>query len=197
MFEGLTFRMATEAELPTVLDLRQSVYSEDLGHVPVDCLDDRSHHLVATDGIGRVVAAARIVGPDLRPFDFEAQIDLSRYIGPDRIPALLGRLCVRRDYRSVSYGTFVHIGLLKLALMFAQQHGVTDFFLYAFDYLVNFYRGALFYPLNVRIQIEPAGSMHLMHLDIPALLRSSAQSRPRLLSLLLDDQAAPRITLPE
>src|SRR6185295_13253889 len=95
-----------------------------------------------------VVATFRLVGPHQRPFDLEQFVDLDGLIGPDRTPALVGRLCIRDDYRIVRKDTFLQIGMLKLAYLFALKRGITDLVMYTYPKLCNFYRRALFNQLG-------------------------------------------------
>ncbi len=185
LFEGLTFKVADAAESAHAIALRDQVYKDDVGYVPTDDLDARSYHLIACDRGGDVVAAFRIVGPDQRPFEIEQYVNLFDVIEPDRSPALIGRLCVRRDYRKVRAGTFVQIGLLKLTYDFALKRGFTDLFMYTFTHLLKFYRGAFFKPLNISFHHSGYGCrMHLMHLDLIGLQDQHSKSKSSLARLL-------------
>ena len=166
MFDALTFKVADEEERQLALELRTVVYTADLGHVPDDGLDESAHHLVVRVTDGPVVAAVRIVGPEKRPFDFEMLCDLGSLLSPARRPALIGRLCVRRDYRTARRSTFIHVGLLRLAIDFGHQRGFTDYFLYTYPSLIRFYRGALFECVGDPFEHPDWGQISLMRLDL-------------------------------
>jgi len=186
LFEGLTFKVADATERLQAFDLQRKVYGEDVGHVPSDEFDERAHYLVAHDSDHEVVAAFRVVGPDLRPFDLEDYVDLSPYVAPDRRVALVGRLCIRHDHRRVSKRGMLPIGMLKLAFAFSQKCAFTDFVMYTFPDLVAFYRSALFHPLGLSF-IHPGYQcrMHVMHLDLIDLKPRMSGSRSPMAQLLL------------
>jgi len=188
LFEGLTFKVAEAEERAAALDLCRQVYQEDLGHVPIDGRDDIANHLIAVDTRGDVVAGFRVVGPESRPFDFEQSVDLDAILGPARRPALIGRLTIRREYRSVRKAAFLQIGMLKLAHAFAERQGITDFFLYTYPNLINFYRGSFFDLLDVTFEHPDWGSVHLMRMNVTELPRRCANSRSSLAKLLLDGE---------
>lgn len=188
LFEGLTFKVAETEERAAALDLCRQVYQEDLGHVPIDGRDDVAHHLIALDSRGDVVAGFRVVGPENRPFDFERSVDLGAILGPARSPALIGRLTIRRDHRSVRKAAFLQVGMLKLAHAFAERRGITDFFLYTYPNLIKFYRGSFFDLLDVTFEHPDWGSVHLMRMNVTELPRRCASSRSSLAKLLLDGE---------
>jgi hypothetical protein len=184
VFDGLAFRVAAGEERTRALELQHQVYAEDLGHVPEDSFDARAHFLVACADNGGVVAVFRLVGPEQRPFDLEAFVNVKEILAPGRIPALVGRLCIRRDHRNISKHMFLQIGLFKLAYAFAEKRGITDLLLYTYPKLIAFYRGALFNLVNRTFEHPDWGTVHLMHLDLLGLEARCAQSRNRLARLL-------------
>lgn len=186
MFEGLTFKVAEAEERVAALELCRQVYQADLGHVPVDGRDESAYHLVAIDSAGEIVAGFRVVGPETRPFDFEKSLDLDSILGPDRLPALIGRLTIRREHRGVRKAAFLQIGLLKLAHTFAVRRGITDFFLYTYPNLINFYRGSFFDLLDVTFDHPDWGAVHLMRMNVTELPHRCAGSRTSLAKLLLN-----------
>lgn len=177
-FEGLTFKVASSAETLRALELRDQIYARELGHVPQDGLDEVADHLVAIERGGDVVAAFRIVGPQYRPFEFERVIALKGIICADSVPAMIGRLWVRKDYRRISRSSVVHLGLLRLAYGFALARSITDFFLFTFDHLVPFYRRAHFHHLPVPYVHPHWGAMQVMHLDLRSHKSRSPQAIP-------------------
>lgn len=177
MFEGLSFKVAAGSERARALELQHLVYGEDLGHVPHDRFDACAHLLIACADGGDIVAAFRLIGPEQRPFDIEAVINLDKVIGPGRTPALVGRLCVRRDYRKVSKQAFLQVGIFRLAYAFAQRRAITDFVLYTYPNLIAFYRGGLFELVDGTFKHPDWGDVHLMHLDLNGLEARCARSR--------------------
>ncbi len=172
------------------MHLREVVYGRDLGHVPADGLDDRSYHLIARTHGGEVIAAFRIVGPEHRPFDFEQFVPLDTIIAPGGVPALIGRLCVRPDYRPVGKGIYLQFGLLKLAWDFCAKNSITDLFLYTYDNLIEFYRGAFFELLEFSFNHPDWGGVRLMHLDLTSLRERCVNSRSRFARFLLAENDA-------
>jgi predicted GNAT family N-acyltransferase len=185
LFDGLTFKLADPVERAQAFDLQREVYGGDVGHVPHDEYDQRADYLIAHDVNGEVVAAFRVVGPEQRPFDLEKFVDLSAVIAQDRSVALVGRLCIRHSHRDVSRKAFLPAGIMKLAFTFARKRGITDFVMYTFPHLVNFYRSAFFRTLN--LTFEHPGyrcTMHVMHLDLIDLEQRLSQSREPIARLL-------------
>jgi predicted GNAT family N-acyltransferase len=176
MLEGVSFKPASPAECQLALALREEVYLRDLGHVPDDGLDNRSDHLVGILGDGNVVAAVRIVGPEHRPFDFETFCDPRHSIQLGPAPALIGRLCVRSDYRAAHRSAFLHIGLLRLAVEFGLAKGLSDYILYTYPNLIRFYSGGLFRLVGMPFEHPDWGLIHLMHLNLLELKNECADS---------------------
>lgn len=185
LFEGLTFKVADVGERARAIDLRRRVYAEDVGHVEMDDLDERAHHLVCHDDSGEVIAALRVVLFDDRPFDIEHFVALDGLIPSDRFPAEIGRYCVRNDHRRVTRNHFVQLGMLKLAYAFARKRGATDFLMYTFGHLLDFYRGAFFQLLDVAFE-HPGYSqqMYVMRLDLVDFENRYSQSQQPVARLL-------------
>lgn len=186
MIGDFTFKVACSTELGDVLDLRATVYSEDLGQVPQDDLDECATHLIAVSHAGDVVAAFRVLGPDLRPFDFEQYAASSQLIPALARPALLGRLCVHRQYRQIRPNIQLHIGLLRLALRHAKNQGFTHLYLYTYDNLRAFYRAALFSDTQILFPHPTWGTVRLMCLEVQAVNQAHQHSRRKFLNLIFD-----------
>lgn len=185
MFDGLTFKVADLVERAEALELQREVYGGDVGHVPHDEFDEQGYYLIAHDREREVVAAFRVVGPEQRPFDIERFVDLSPLIAADRSVALVGRLCIRHSHRNVSRKSILPVAMMKLAFVFARKHGFTDFVMYTFPHLLNFYRRAFF--RTVDLTFEHPGyrcRMHVMHLDLIDLDTRLSQSREPMARLL-------------
>lgn len=160
--------------------LRVDVYREETGHAPVDPTDDSAWHFVAKDQHTDVVAAFRILGPEQRTFEFESQVDVSGFVPEGRSVALIGRLCIRADHRPITRSVYVHRGLMKLAIDFAREGGITDFVMYTFPHLLRFYRGVYFRDLDCTFLHPGYGQrMHLMHLDLVEFSKTPASRKLR------------------
>lgn len=187
-FAGLIFKVADAHEREQVLSMRLAVYSVEWPDTPtnqvVDKLDEASYHLIAlAERDYSIIAAARIVPAQHRPFDLEYYVPLTSILPSDRSPAEIGRFCIRRDNRRVQL-PFVSLGLLKLALGVASREGITDFVLTALPGLRSLYRKAYFSFVGVAFEHPTWGHVDVMRLDIASLLqhlRDSDQPTPRLL----------------
>lgn len=186
LLSTFTFKEATHHERTEAIALFRQVYRRDIGHVPEDAFDPVAHHLIAKTAADEVVASFRLLGPQQRPFDIERFCDLSPHLSPEATPALLGRLSVRHDMRSMHHAVVLQLGMLKLAILFAQTRAISDLFLYAMPHLITFYRGAFFRPLDCNFFYAPLyTSMRIMQLDLRDLERRQLESKsPRLYFLL-------------
>jgi predicted GNAT family N-acyltransferase len=166
LFEGLTFKVASDPERAQALNLRRAVYSEEFGEEGVDQLDDGAHQLIAVNSDHRVIASMRVIDSCHRPFDLEHYVDLPR-LGPGRSVAEVGRFCVARDYRQVRSGQFVHLGMFKLLCMFADQKSITDLFTLGLSELRTIYKFAFFKEISRECRHPIGGRLvQLMHLDL-------------------------------
>lgn len=147
------------------VELRREIYAADLVPDPGDGLDDSATHVAAFDASGSVVASFRILGPELRPFDFEHIRPLDRLVAAGRRPAMIGRLCVRRDYRNIKRSTRIHAGLLAEALEFAHAEHISDYFLYTFEHLRQFYAKGGFSESNIVLDHPHWGRLYLMSMN--------------------------------
>lgn len=162
----LTFQVANRHNLEAAIELRRKVYHQDLGRIPDDEDDETGHHLIALVGESEVVAGFRLLGSDLRPFDFEHVLDLSPLVRDGRTPAMIGRLFVREDWRSARRSPYLLSGFLEFAVEFARVHAITDYYLYTFANLIQFYRRAHFSSLGMTIYHKHWRTLHLMHMDV-------------------------------
>lgn len=173
MLAGFRFKRASARDVPRVLELRRSVYASDWPTVEddavVDDLDSRAVHFLAEDVAGVICAAFRMIPPNRRPFDIEHFIKIADFLPPKRIPAEVGRLCVRHKNRNVRSDAVVLLGLLKLAYDCARELRVTDLLLKASPRLRNLYRVAGFRPLGIILRHPSYGEEHVMRLDLVAL----------------------------
>jgi hypothetical protein len=186
LLRRLTFKRAIAGERVAALNLFREVYARDVNYVPSDAFDEIAVYLIASNENGQTIASLRFLGPEFRPFEIEEFCDFSEFLPADRIPALVGRLSVRRDYRKVPGSIVLHLGLLKLAIEYASRYGITDLFLYTLPHMMNFYRSVLFRPIGCSFEYPAlSAKMHVMRLELRDLRRRCEQSGSRLEQLLL------------
>lgn len=180
LIEQFTFKRATPAEAQLAIDLFKEVYLLDNNDVPTDELDEYAAYLIALSAPDRVAGCLRFVGPAGRPFGVEKFCDFSTILSPGRVPALLGRLSVRHEYRTSTTSILVQFGLFKLAIDYAKQNGITDLFLYTLPHLLNFYRSVFFHPTGHTFYYEPHQKrMQVMRLDLAELEAKLQSGSPR------------------
>jgi hypothetical protein len=174
--KGLTFKLADATERILAQELQERVYRQDIGHVPRDAFDDAAHFFLVLNEGGEAVAAFRLIGPEQRPFDLDRLMDLNAIVPPGRRPAIVGRLCIRHDFRTVSRTMMLPLGMLKLACLYSTKHDISDLLLYTYPHLLRFYRGAFFRALDLTVEHPDWGRVHVMHLDLVALAQRYAAS---------------------
>jgi predicted GNAT family N-acyltransferase len=171
------------------LELRQQVYAHEWPHVPVDIvvddLDSRAHHLVALDTSQQVIAALRMVGPDQRPFDLDPFVVLSDFIPSGRVPAEIGRFCIRPDQRQIRKDVVLPMGMLKLSYDFARKQGFTDLVIVTWPRLRNFFRLGFFEPVGISLEHPTWGRGTVMRLDLVNIETHYSDSPLALARLLL------------
>jgi predicted GNAT family N-acyltransferase len=191
LFQSLIFKRARGDWELAARDLFRQVYSDDIKYVPADAFDDKAAYLIALTRDDELVASLRFLGPELRPFEIEDHCDLSKILGPNRVPALIGRLAVKREHRKVPGSIVIHFGLLKLAIAYGARFGVTDLFLYTLSHLVRFYEAAFFNTVGVTFTYEALReTMHIMRLDIKELERPCTKVNSRRARLILMSDTA-------
>ena len=180
------YKVANETEKLGALALRNAIYAQEREYVPGDSLDAVAYQLVACTPEREVVACFRMVTQENRPFDLESFVSLEEILASDSVPAEVGRLCVRTDYRYVAKGHFLHYGLFKISCLLAAKLGVTDFVMYTFGSLVRFYRGVHFIETGKRF-FHPGyhETMHVMRLNFRSLANEGSKPRSRLFRNLL------------
>ncbi|MBI4515141.1 MAG: GNAT family N-acetyltransferase [Deltaproteobacteria bacterium] len=189
LLAGLTFKVAEGPEIARALELRRQIYESELGHHGIDAFDERAHQLVAVDSTDEIVAAARILAPDQRPFEIERFVDLSRFIPTGRSPAQVGGFWIRPEDRRVRGKGFLPLGMLKLAYAFARKNGITDLVMRThIQQLRGFYTRALFRPLDHMSFVHPDwGRVYVMHLDLTDLEACHSHSREAIARFLAAD----------
>jgi len=175
----LEFRRLRGGEGRVAVDLRREIYSADLVPDPDDGLDDAAIHVAAFEPSGSVVASFRILGPELRPFDFEHLRPLDSLVASGRRPAMIGRLCVRRDYRNIKHSTRVLAGLLAEILEYGRTEAISDYFLYTFAHLRKFYTKGGFSDSNLVIDHKHWGRLYLMSMSVAQQVTRSLVSGSR------------------
>lgn len=180
VIEQFRFKQATPEETQRAIGLFKEVYLVDNHEIPTDNLDAYAAYLIALSPTDSVAACLRIVGPTGRPFEVEKVCDFSTTLSPGRIPALVGRLSVRHEYRSSTLSILVQFGLFKLAIDYARHHGITDLILYTLPHLLNFYRSVFFRPTGHTFYYKPHRTwMHVMRLDLVELEAKLQAGSPR------------------
>jgi predicted GNAT family N-acyltransferase len=164
----IAFRVAQGPEIEAALQAREPVYHTTFGHNVDDGYDRPGTHLIAANAAGEVLGGVRVLGPELRPFDFEHIFDLTDHVSRGRRPAMLGRLFLREDHRAVSRSAPLLQGLLDLSVEYARSHQITDYYMYTFSHLLRFYAHAGFRSLGITIYHEHWRTLHLMHMDVAA-----------------------------
>ena len=164
--EAFTFKLSEPEEIDEVLRFRSQVYNLDLGKNPDDGFDGGACHLIVLNHIRAVVAAYRIVWPQSRPFEFEEALPLDRLVARGRSPAMIGRLCISPDYRTVKHSAVILPGLLRLASRVAASAKITDYYMCALPRLVKFYQRASFRELGVTIEHPDWGDLSIMRMKI-------------------------------
>jgi N-acyl-L-homoserine lactone synthetase len=185
-FEGLTFKLANEAERARALALRSEIYAQELGNAGIDSFDGRASHLVALDTAGGVIATLRVIHPESRPFDFERYVSLKAFDCDSNASAEISRFCIEKTHRHLHRGQLVHLGMLKLLYEFASRRGFSDLFTLVFRPLESLYRTGFFRPTNVVVNHPTWGETQLMHLNMNALQRDHRSSNHPIARLLLE-----------
>lgn len=163
---GLTFEIAGPSLLTEALRFRDAVYARDRGFVPSDQMEGEAQHLVAIAFQG-VVGYMRLLGPDVRPFDLEASVDLRCLLGSTARPALVGRLCVHPAYRRIDRSLPIRSGLMDITLNCAAENRITHLLLYTYDDLLVFYRAARFVDTKIIFEHKEWGPVRLMVRQLP------------------------------
>lgn len=162
MFD-LRFVIAGPEQIQEAMALRHRVYRRDVGDLRDDGLDERGVHFAAINRGGRMVATFRLVGPEHRPFDLEASVNLSLLLPEDARPALVGRLCVDPDFRSIRTSLEIHEGMRRLLAEYVSTAGISDLLLYTYRNLMGYYRGLGFRDTGITFAHPAWGSVSLMH----------------------------------
>ena len=188
LLTGLRFKIASSPEREAAFALRRTVYARDWPNVRteaiIDAADETAHHLVALSPGRGVIAALRIVTANRRPFDMERFISIDGLLPADRNPAEIGRLTIAHGSRFVRRRPFVHLGMLKAAIDFSREMGITDLLLTAIPRLRTFYRQGCFTDVGVQFTHETWGLVHVMRLDIMNLFQPSG-TEPGLIATFL------------
>jgi N-acyl-L-homoserine lactone synthetase len=122
---GLTLMVAREGLRSTALDFRRRIFEKEQGTDGLDDFDEHAVQLVAcVDGL--IVAAARFIDPEQRPFGLERYFDLSAHVAHEEWVGELSRYCLREDWRDIRRGTLVHFGMFKLVLEYARERGISS-----------------------------------------------------------------------
>lgn len=166
MQSDFTFRKVEPDEIAAVRQLRKEVYNAALGTNPDDGYDSRAYHYAAYRSDGSLVGAFRVIGADLRPFEFEPHFPLTDLIAAGRVPAMVGKLCISSRYRRVSSSMMILLGLLRCLREHAMRTNTTDYFLMALPHLVQMYERAGFKNVGITFVHVDWGQLELMRLSL-------------------------------
>lgn len=170
-FKSLHFEIALGSARVQALQLREAIYDAEFGRNNVDLFDDVSIQVVAKTLDDEIVAGVRVIPPDSRPFELERFVDLSKLLGPDRVPAQIGGLFTAPHARSVARWGLIPLGLLKCAIDIGRQLRVTDFVMRTpVEELKDWYGRAYFTEVPALAFDDPIwGRNIVMQLDFVAL----------------------------
>jgi predicted GNAT family N-acyltransferase len=188
-FEGLRFRRANTSQQARALAQREVIFCEELAHSGGDAFDAQAAHLVALAGDDEVVAALRVIEPGPAALELEQFVGLGAIIPADRRPAQVGSFWVLPAHRQVRRNRFVQLGMLKLAIAYAERIAATDLLMWSsVARLQALYRRAHFATVPALDFVHPvAGPAYVMRLDLVSL-RAQLDSAPRpMLRFLLCD----------
>lgn len=187
MRSSFRIETATSDTLPQALALEAAVYAADHGHVPA--VEAGAVYFTAGTAEDGIVASFRILGPQFRPFEFEAAVDLS-FLGADRRAGLIGRLCVRPDFRSTARQATLPIEMLRTAFGYCRANDLTDLLMFTFPHLYTFYERAQFRRCGEFFHTGYATDMGVLHLDLVRLAERLAAGDRRALTLFGSEAAA-------
>lgn len=177
---------------PEVLRFRKAVFEREQGISGLDDFDAEAVHLVACDERG-IIATARIVSPEQRPFAMEQHFDLSAHFSSHTKVAEIGRYCVEGHWRSMPQAMFLHLGMLKLSLLYARSQTIESFVCSVQPHLYAFYRRTHFRQVGTSFAHPIFGHTTVMWLDLTKVWRVAGGRKHQLL-VLLDSPRIPEVT---
>jgi predicted GNAT family N-acyltransferase len=186
---SFTLGVARGSQRAAALRFRQQIFLREQGVDGTDRFDDVATHLVALND-GEIIAAARLIGPEERPFGFEEYFNLSEYFPNDRV-AEVSRYCVREDWRDVSRGITLHYGMLKLVVACAKIERVAILIGSVQPHIRPLYDRVYFRTLGRAFQHQVYGHTTIMWLDVRDLLEGAAHP----LRAILEDPRVPEVSL--
>lgn len=172
---------ATVADRQRAVALEAQVYADEHAHVPP--VEHGATYFVAKTVGDDLIASFRILGPEHRPFDFEQQSALP-FLETGRRVALIGRLCVRPDFRTTGRQAALPVEMLRVARAHCEHEGYTDLVMYTFPKLCRFYERALFRRCHASFHHDGYHTeMEILRLDLMHLraLLASGDRRAALL----------------
>ena len=120
---GLKLMVAKGGLRSSALQFRRRLFEKEQGTEGLDEFDNHAVQLVGSVK-GEIVAAARLVEPGRRPFGLEQYFDLAVHLGKRERVAELSRYCLHEEWRDIVRGTVLHLGMLKLAILYAQARKI-------------------------------------------------------------------------
>ena len=161
--------IADSEQVQEAMALRHRVYRRDVGDLKDDGLDKKGVHFAAISRGKGMVATFRLMGPELRPFDLEASVNLGTLLPKDARPALVGRLCIDPGFRSLRISFSIHQGMHRLLAEYVSRRKVSDLLLYTYQHLILYYRGLGFRDTGITFDHREWGSVSLMHMPSSSL----------------------------
>lgn len=190
VFGGFTFRPADGLEIPRVLSIRRTIYEKELGASGIDEFDAVAHHLIATTPGNDIASACRIITRDPYPLEIESFLSLDQVFSAHDKVAQIGGFWVQPDYRRVTAGQLLQIGMLKFVLQFCRSISLTQLILRTHvDGVRRLYGRIGFKERSALHFVHPTwGPVFVMTLDLKQLISDIAQNKdPVLRRLSLDD----------
>jgi hypothetical protein len=189
----LTLAVARDLLRSSALEFRGRLFEKEQGTEGIDEFDEHAVQLVACSN-GQIVAAARFVAPEQRPFELERHFDLSMHAGRHRRIGELSRYCLHEEWRGVMRGTLLHFGMLKLALEYARVHRIDSIVGSVQPQFHSLYRRVYFEPIGPTFFHPIFGHTTIMLLRLDRVW-SGFTDRTHPLSKLLEDPRIPSVSL--
>jgi predicted GNAT family N-acyltransferase len=191
--DAVTIEPARDELLSECLAFRGKIFSREQGTSGLDQYDAGAVHLVARRD-QEILAVCRIVLPSERPFALESYFDLSPWLPTNARVGELGRYALRRDLRSISKSLVLHLGMLKLALIYAREAGL-DFLVSSVQpQLRTFYLRAHYTPIGDPFVHPTYGETTIMLVNL-AMVWPPGRPMVGSLRLLLENPQLPRVLL--
>lgn len=192
-FPGLRLVVAKGVLRSSALEFRSRLFAKEQGTEGLDEFDQHAVQLVGCHN-GEIVAAARFVDPERRPFGLEQYFDLSAHLDPTARVGELSRYCLHEDWRDIMRGTLLHFGMLKLALAYARARAIDSIVGSVQPRFRSLYRRVYFKPIGPTFHHPTFGHTTIMLLSLGPIW-ADHHGRKHPLRELLDDGRIPDVSL--